>query len=278
MAKMFYTLEEAAEKLGKSIQEVEQMASSGQLQEFRDRDRLMFKIEQVDLLADGGDDAGDIDITDDLEPISLASSGSASGISLADSKEGTGISIFDAEETETADPSAQTVMSETSGETAPDFSAMDPAASGSGLLDLTRESDDTSLGADLLQDVYGDSGDTGINQEAAAGDLFESTTAQTEADTGTAPTGMMMPAETVDPKWSAAVGAASFVMALGILATVALVALVMIGQSKGVSADAATGGMLAKLPPNPMIIGGALAGAIFIFFIIGLVIGGRKNA
>ncbi len=274
MAKMFYTLEEAADKLGKSVQEVEEMASSGQLQEFRDRDRLMFKIEQVDLLAHE-DDGGAIDIADDLEPISLASSGSASGISLADSKEGTGISIFDAEDTEVADPSAQTVMSETAGETAPDF-AMDPAASGSGLLDLTRESDDTSLGADLLQDVYGDSGDTGIGQDAAAGALFESTTAQTEAETSSAPVGLMVAAEAVDPKWSAAVGFASFVMAIGILATVALVALVMIGQSKGVSADAATNGMLSQLPPNPMMIGGGLAGAILVFFVIGFVIGGRK--
>ncbi len=275
MAKMFYTLEEAAQKLGKAVEEVEKLASSGQLQEFRDRDRLMFKIEQVDLLAEG---AGSLDIADDLEPISLASSGSGTGIGLADSKEGTGVSIFDAEDTEVADPSAQTVMSETSGETAPDFSAVDPAASGSGLLDLTREGDDTSLGADLLQDVYGDAGDTGIGQEAAAGELFEATTAQTEADAAPAPSALMVPAEAVDSKWSAAVGAASFIMAIGILATIALVALVMIGQAKGVSADAATGGLLSQLPPNPMIIGGGLAGAIFVFFIIGLVIGGRKNA
>lgn len=275
MAKMFYTLEEAADKLGKAVDEVEKLASSGQLQEFRDRDRLMFKIEQVDLLAEG---AGAIDIADDLEPISLASSGSGTGINLADSKEGTGISIFDAEETEAADPSAQTVMSETAGESAPDFSGMDPAASGSGLLDLTRESDDTSLGADLLQDVYGDAGDTGIGQEAAAGELFEATTAQTEPEAATAPSALMVPAEAVDSKWSAGVGAASFITAIGILATIALVALVMIGQAKGVSADAATGGMLSRLPSNPLIIGGGLAGAIFVFFIIGLVIGGRKSA
>lgn len=73
MAKMFYSLEEAAAKLGKSEAEVKQMAASGQLQEFRDRDRLVFKREQVDLLA-GGDDA--IPLADELEPISLTSSGS----------------------------------------------------------------------------------------------------------------------------------------------------------------------------------------------------------
>ena len=56
MAKMFYTLDEASQKLGKSEDEVRELASSGQLQEFRDRDQLMFKVEQVDLLAGGGDD------------------------------------------------------------------------------------------------------------------------------------------------------------------------------------------------------------------------------
>ena len=275
MAKMFYTLEEAADKLNKSTEEVEQLASSGQLQEFRDRDRLMFKVEQVELLA-SGDDA--VDLVDDLEPISLASSGSGTGIGLADSREGTGISIFDAEDTEQADPSAQTVMSETSGATAPDFPAMDPAASGSGLLDLTRESDDTSLGADLLQDVYGDSGDTGVG-DGDAGELFESTSAQTEVAVPSAavPAGMVAVGAAIDSTWSAAVGAASFVIALVLLGTLALITLVMIGQTRGATADAATGGLLASMPDNPMVIGGGILGAIVLFAIIGMVVGGRRK-
>lgn len=52
MDKMFYTLDEAAKRLDKSRETVIEMASRGQLQEFRDRDKLMFKREQVDLLAD----------------------------------------------------------------------------------------------------------------------------------------------------------------------------------------------------------------------------------
>ena len=89
MDKMFYSIEEAAQKLGKSVDAVKEMVSKGQLQEFRDRDRLMFKREQVDLLAG---DSGE------LEPLTLASSGSAPG--LAESKESTGISIFEAETTD----------------------------------------------------------------------------------------------------------------------------------------------------------------------------------
>ena len=44
MAKMFYTLEEVCLKLGKTEDEIKEMARSGQLQEFRDRDKLMFKV------------------------------------------------------------------------------------------------------------------------------------------------------------------------------------------------------------------------------------------
>jgi len=72
-----------------------------------------------------------------------------------DEKEGTvvssiGISVFDEDEVEQdADPLAQTVVSDGS-----EALGIDAAGSGSGLLDLTRESDDTSLGAELLDEIY----------------------------------------------------------------------------------------------------------------------------
>src|SRR5690606_11938685 len=114
MAKMFYTLEEAAARLGMSEAEVQNLAESGQLQEFRDRDRLMFKVDQVDLLA--GDDAEDdqIQLADTgpgLEPISLSSSNTGTGISLgANLNEGTGVSIFDPEDADAADANAETLV------------------------------------------------------------------------------------------------------------------------------------------------------------------------
>lgn len=65
MAKLFYTAEEAATKLGKSVQELMDMAKSGQLQEFKDRDRSLFKVEAVDQLADSGSDMVlDLKLTD----------------------------------------------------------------------------------------------------------------------------------------------------------------------------------------------------------------------
>ncbi|MBN2064923.1 MAG: hypothetical protein JW745_08980 [Sedimentisphaerales bacterium] len=50
--------------------------------------------------------------------------------------------------------------------------SIDPSSSGSGLLDLSREADDTSLGADILKDIYssddlGDADDAPVLQAAA---------------------------------------------------------------------------------------------------------------
>jgi hypothetical protein len=63
----------------------------------------------------------------------------------------TGVSIFDPEDEDDADPAAATQVSPSLGGFA-DFG--DAAASGSGLANLALEGDDTSLGADLLEDVY----------------------------------------------------------------------------------------------------------------------------
>src|SRR5213594_4444292 len=104
MAKMFYTLEEVAAKLKKTSDEVKAMAKSGQIQEFRDRDKLMFKVDQIDLLAGSDEESGEVHL--DLEDVNQGSSvigltGSGidlkeeSAIGLADSREGTGISVFD---------------------------------------------------------------------------------------------------------------------------------------------------------------------------------------
>ena len=54
MAKMFYSLQETAEKLGVSEDDIREMASAGKLQQFRDRDKLMFKRDQVDAIRSCG--------------------------------------------------------------------------------------------------------------------------------------------------------------------------------------------------------------------------------
>ncbi len=279
MAKLFYSLEETAAKLGISEDQITQMAKSGQLQQFRDGESLMFKREQIDAMATsndstglgdtgaipvagmgetgeiavGGADAGDssgIGLADSGDTGVLdASSGETGEIGLADSgvpalgdsgtdagatggdaidldagdsalegsgiggsvlgasglrgselasgdtiggtiadvgssgllsglgsgiaagdgdgdgtglidladggdmRQSSGISVFDADEIDEADPAAQTIMADIPGSGA-DQLALESVGSGSGLLDLTREADDTSLGAELLDEIY----------------------------------------------------------------------------------------------------------------------------
>jgi len=50
MAGMFYSLEEAAKKLGKTEEEVKLLATEGKLREFRDGSVVMFKTDEVDAL------------------------------------------------------------------------------------------------------------------------------------------------------------------------------------------------------------------------------------
>lgn len=239
MAKMFYTLEETAEILGKSTGEVKGMVTSGKLKEFRDRDSLIFKKEQVDLLADKGDDGG-IPLADSKGGSGLTlslddSGGGSGGIQIDESpKEKSGISIFDTEDLDTADPSAVTQVSNTGQQEL----TMESVGSGSGLLDLTREGDDTSLGADLLEDVYqGDESSGSEGDTQAASGLFESTSAPSDVSSGAAMAGMgsmaMVAAEPYDGTGSGLVGGAAFgaIVVLAVAITAMLLALVGVGEN-----------------------------------------------
>lgn len=175
MAKMFYSAEQAAQKLGKTVEDLQKLVRSGKIREFRDGDAIHYKVEDVDKLAPADLGAGsDSEIV--LEPadesdIVLAASGS-DALSLEEfevedesggtrataekkkDKEGTvvssvGVSVFDDDELdEVVDPLAQTAISDVAN------LGLDGAGSGSGILDLTRESDDTSLGSELLDEIY----------------------------------------------------------------------------------------------------------------------------
>ncbi|MEX0776241.1 MAG: hypothetical protein WD042_11100 [Phycisphaeraceae bacterium] len=157
MAKMFYTLEEAAQQLGVAPDQVKAMAGSGKLQQFRDRDKLMFKRDQVDSMAAKGGSAGGSGgalplASDETDHVSLAEPRKPGAGRKEDPRQATGVSVFDAGEIEPADPSAQTqITSHPVGDE--EELALESVGSGSGLLDLTRESDDTSLGVEL-DEIY----------------------------------------------------------------------------------------------------------------------------
>jgi hypothetical protein len=282
MAKMFYTIEEACAKLGKSEADVRQMVDSGQLSEFRDRDRLMFKAEQVDLLAEaggssygvsGGSSAGSsagskggssmadiLKLADsgemDIAPV--ANQASASAVPVVDSnpKEQTGISIFEAEMTEEADPSAVTRVTPSM--------AGGSALGGSGLLDATREAGDSALGVNAINDAYGTGAGLAGAAAAPAGDqLFEGATSN-EAVTP-APLLAAM-AEPYDGAGSGLVGGAALGMIVALL--VGLVA-VLLALSGG-------GSLLDTLGGNMVAIAGTALGLTLVAAVLGWVIG-RKS-
>jgi excisionase family DNA binding protein len=58
MAGMFYSLKEAAQKLGIAEDQVKQLAKDGKLREFRDGSKLLFKIDEVNALVTEGVDLG----------------------------------------------------------------------------------------------------------------------------------------------------------------------------------------------------------------------------
>jgi len=145
---MYYSEEEAAQKLLAVGKNLEEMVTSGDLTAFPDGAKRMFKAADIDALAPytSGDSA----------EIELAPAGDEAALSEADAdadaqagKSDTvitseGISIFDDEdlEIESGDPMAKTAIAPS----VDDEISLDGVGSGSGLLDLTRESDDTSLG------------------------------------------------------------------------------------------------------------------------------------
>lgn len=175
MAKPFYSIDEVCQKLGKDKNGVTELVREGRLREFRDAGKVFFKADEVDKLASGGSAAADDVILEAAED-SLPSVGGSGGTSIIgllsteddepkpapaparpspmqSAKEGTGPGlgvVFEDDEIDIdADPMAKTQITPAGG---PDRG--EGSGGGSGMLELTRESDDTSLGAELLDEIY----------------------------------------------------------------------------------------------------------------------------
>jgi hypothetical protein len=125
-----------------------------------------------------------------------------------------GISVFDDDDLEiSADPMAKTLM--TGGD---EHLGLDGSGGGSGLLDLTRESDDTSLGAELLEGI--DLGDTAETVAQSAATETAEPVPSTEDEmmaAQTAPVMMMQPVgmvEEVSPAFTGLLIAAAIVLFL----------------------------------------------------------------
>ena len=215
----YYTVEDVQEKLGLNEERVKQLVQTGQLREFRDAGKVVYQADEVDNLA-SKQDTGEIS----LEPVEEAEAGgSVAGLTGSDvisleevddleSKGGTragakddtvitsvGISVFDDEELASAaaaDPMAKTQISKQSEE--PEIPLESVGSSGSGLLDLTRESDDTSLGAELLDEIYPEEEET-ISEEPVAAEAPEGTAGGTFAPQPVAPAVVPLAPAAMDP-------------------------------------------------------------------------------
>jgi hypothetical protein len=329
MAKMFYTLEEVCEKLGKSVDEVEAMVASKEIQEFRDGENLVFKVEQINLLTEGSQ-AGDIELDLDNSAVDLGGSfglgGSESGsIGLAESQSaempaavdpspglgsdsgsviGLGASSMESvgdlggddldlsaeldSPIEGSDASASVSAFDGGieldeagdtqlGEGLDDDLTLESVGSGSGLLDLTRESDDTSLGAELLEEVY--SSDDEVDFPAASG-LYEAAGDDSDSDTpspvvaGAAPVSTptaapaMVAAQVWDPAWS---GLGTGFLIGGTVALFAVFAIVAVEVMGGVS------GIAPLVAEQLWIWIGGLAAGTAALGVLGYVIGGKAG-
>jgi hypothetical protein len=181
MAGMFYSIKEVSEKLGKSEDDVRQIVKSGRLREFRDGPNLLFKVDEVNsLMSDTGFAPG---TKPEEKPAAKSEEAPADEILLA--PETTEPSVKDDDEFLLTDADTQIVdegikvlgdtgelskegsdetfkgLDETPASPGKEASleeiekdvSLDTFGSGSGLLDLSLQADDTSLGG-ILDEIY----------------------------------------------------------------------------------------------------------------------------
>ena len=260
---MFLTMEEAASKLGCSVDEVSQMISDGKLQEFKQGDEMMVKSDQIDLVAGG--DAGGLEdsalgdkvsledsFTEVIELDDASSSGSAIG--LVDSNEATGISAFD------------TALGQESLDRDEDVN-LDSFGSGSQLLDLTRESDDSVAGAELMNQSFED--DDQVEIPASASGIFkrmeeEGGSENVSVALGSSPLAAPMIVEEYDGAGSGLGLGAMIAATLALLVVALMVIAILAGGGSGI-AGAITGNLILGVA-IPLVI-------LFILLGVGFVVG-----
>jgi hypothetical protein len=250
--------------------------------------------DQIDLAGPGGESGAPIGLVD-----SRGASSSGSAIALADSATGnvpiskddtalaadlsgsmggvpspgrggstmggkaatsTGVTVFGADEVDRADPCAQTAISQGISDNA----SLESVGSGSGLLDLTRESDDTSLGA-LALDQTGPGTPSPKRRAATPGETSAATLAgAAESVVVRAPAGQPVYREAVDEMAPAFAGAA-----LGACLAILLGAYVLMAAVSGYKPDF----VVSLASQGPLLLAAYGLGVAVVLFIIGLFVG-----
>lgn len=197
MAGMFYTMQEVMEKLGKSEQEVRNLIRDGKIREYRDGTSVLYKRDEVTKLSEGTeiiDIAADSEINLELEktaeiqlepdedsgkkkPTSEGGFGLSQmgDLTKADTNIGSlGINVLGGTDDQykvTTDTHAETKAANMDEIDRLDADAnLESAGSGSGLLDLSLQADDTSLGA-VLDDILPSGEEVPLQAEAAPADF-----------------------------------------------------------------------------------------------------------
>lgn len=306
MAGMFYSLQEAAEKLNKTENQVEELVKEGRLREFRDGSNVLFKIDEVEaLLADTSfnqpaqdvsakpqeavppevpaeqektaqpeisevaekpkssaeSEETDLAVADEdiaLAPEAIAKAENKENIEIPDDTITADDELTDADtiladegigllgETDTGkttedtmgetqltgDLEGTTAGAEASLEEIEEDVNLDTFGSGSGLLDLSLQADDTSLGG-ILDEIYTSQGDEGLASGAGASALdVAAETEQMLAEV--AQPGMEAPAAIIRPQFEPAPDMMSntlgYILFLPILAIVYTAIVIVAGQ------------------------------------------------
>lgn len=201
----------------------------------------------------------------------LGLSGTAAGVpspGRADPRSGTksgsrvGVNVFgDLEDSPRVDPMAQTSI----GSGIQDQINLEGVGSGSGLLDLTRESDDTSLGAELLDEISPAAGGGGGRRAVVAAD---SGVAMEPVRTGGGRSVITQPVYVEAPDaLSPAMGALAFAGALIVGFGIFVLANVLLGvRPKFVQEMSGPEG-------KGMVYLAMAAGGLVLFFVVGLIVG-----
>ena len=305
MAQQFYSAEEALAKLGLSADELKQLVRDGQLREFRDGGQIKYKSEEVDQLAKNlatlsgslGGTSGDL-VLETSDESSMGLTGSdmltleeadrtdADAPVIDEQKEDTvitsvGVSVFDDEEgADDVDPGAVTVVADKD-KTGSSMSLESLSSSGtvggsgSGLLDLTRESDDTSLGAELLDEIYTE------DKESGMPDMGEATRAGLDApadEEGETAPELEAPVAASEPVRSPIVvqaGMGAIDTAMGGAMVGALVSMCIAGIAISANMQGVVPSFVQTLYQNMPIFGGVLGGITLVGFFVGFVVGKR---
>ena len=316
MAGKFYSQEEIIKKFGTTQDEIKRLVKDGKLREFRTGKELSYGVEEVDAFFAGasGLDVGSegsvelvLDETAevDIEPDETAKPGASDAINLgeltggdinlgeltsADTSIGTsGINVLSETEDEykLADSKAETRLPESTEELSSlddDINLDSSVGSGSGLLDLSLQADDTSLGA-VLDDILPAAGGEGEAQ--AGGIVAEDVDVAEEADkmfegaepeVPVAAAASPMVTRYVEPEPDAVSNACGIALFVPLIATV-LATIVILAALRGVSPGLLE---LLKAPgwyDITMIWYVAIIMALvaIVIIVVGAAVGGRKD-